>query len=141
MQTFDITDGTVSFYGKEELSVGAQRRIAKATRHIPRGVIQAANQADDDGSTESETDLMGFPTHFDDADLQASWEFNDALLLAYLASWTIDRPLPKTGEDLEALPATLYGELNQLIAKVIKPGEPDPFTVDSVEDEASPTGA
>lgn len=159
MRQFDIPGGTASFREREELSAAGSRAIAKATRHLPKRAIQpeAGDGKHAEGSAvepEVETDLLGFPVDLTDDELDAVWEFNDVMILATLDSWSIDRPLPRSRDDVGALPGPLYGALQKAIAELQKTnsgdGEPvDEFGPDAVDvlgpdgepDKTLPTGA
>lgn len=157
MRTFDIPGGTVQLRDKEELTVAGSRAIALATRRLPRKTLLEATPEEQldpetqlevavNESVEDATDLMGFPLGLADEDIEAAWAYNDTLLLAYLGSWTLERPLPKTRDDVAELPSDIYSGLNQAIAKHVRPAkgedaDADEFTVDAVENPDSPTGA
>lgn len=69
-------------------------------------------------------------------------EMQDQSILTYLISWSLDRPLPQTFDDLIDLPVDLYEQLQQIMAGVAaKDMVANGFTVDSIEDDTSPTGA
>lgn len=156
MQTYDIPGGTVDLRDKAELNVGHSRAIALATRRLPRRTLLASvPEGDRDPETALEVavneatepaaiDLIGLPVGLTDDDIEAAWAFNDTLLTVYVAAWSIDRPVPKTRDEIAELPSDLYAALNEAVAAHIKPaaGElVDQFTVDAVEDRESPTGA
>lgn len=153
MKTFDIPGGTVSFRDKDELTVAGSRAIALATRKLPRRALEAA-EAQPDGAEEGalvdeqedeETDIVGFPIDLSDEDVEATWAYNDTLVVAYLAEWSLARPLPRSRDDLGLLPSPIYAALNQAIAAHVAPAKAasavDGFSVDAVEDADSPTGA
>jgi len=146
MKTFDIPDGTVTFREKTDLSVGQSRAIALATRRLPKRALFAAEANGDGTPAKGETDGLGFPVDLTDEEIEATWAYNDTLLLAYTAGWTLDQPLPKNAEEIGQLDSPVYGALCQAIAKHVRPakGEEEPvdeFSVDAVEEQASPTGA
>jgi hypothetical protein len=143
MRTLDIPGGKATFREKDELTVAGQRAIAKATRHVPRNLVEPTEPAEGEDAPKIELDLMGFPVDFGDDELEAAWMFNDTLILVSLDSWTLDRPLPKTREDLGELPSPLYAGLNVAIAIMQRAERTagDDFGPDGVEDQTSPTGA
>ena len=79
----------------------------------------------------------------------------DAVIYALVESWTLDLPLPDSPAAVQDLPGHIYDALAQGTAKegaaILAPAGAvltdadgsavDTFTVDAVEDPASPTGA
>lgn len=83
-------------------------------------------------------DLSGFTPE----DLEHMWEMQSATTWAYLLSWDLDRPLPATWRDMGDLPASVAQALDAEAARIVRESRARAgFTVDSVEDETSPTGA
>jgi len=77
-------------------------------------------------------------------DLRLLRELNDATAWACLQSWTLKAGLPETPDDMLDLDPDLYDALQLIAAKLYAADVDmtgDGFTVDSVEDENSPTGA
>ena len=58
-------------------------------------------------------DVRLIDARLDRADYDAMYEVQTATIMAYLASWTLDRPLPKRAEDLDELPAGLFDALRE----------------------------
>lgn len=157
MKTYDIPGGTVTFRDKDELNVSHSRAITLASRHLSKKTFAkidaTTSDLPDDASEEEITasltekakiddgkDLLGFPIDLEDSEIEASWAYNDTLVIAYLADWTLDRPLPRSRDELAELPMPVYKGLNEAIAQHVKPTV-DGFSVDAVEDQTSPTGA
>lgn len=88
----------------------------------------------EEGETPEPPDLSGFTPE----DIDHLWEMQSATTWAYLLDWTLDRPLPATWRDMGDLPAALTQALDREVSKVAAVRL---FTLDAVEDEASPTGA
>lgn len=145
--THDIPGGTATFREQSELSERQKRAVMRASTLMPSDAITAPAIAvdgevvDGDAQSVSVRELSG-------AELDGMWSFADQFILAYLESWTLDRPLPKTDDDLLDLPGDLYDALQAAIANVQKSArKPDGFGPDSAmrpdgsANTDSPTGA
>lgn len=76
------------------------------------------------------------------AEFDHIWELQDATTWAQLVSWTLDAPLPASPADLADLDAELYDALTIIGGRIgAETITGEGFTVASVEDPASPTGA
>lgn len=110
MRTVEIPGGTAQIREQRDLSVRQRRMIEVAgikasglLRKLPEGVQIEQMQ----GIDTLELLRMGF----DESDLEAFQNLQDITILATLASWTLDRPLP-TAETVGDLPGPLYDALS-----------------------------
>jgi hypothetical protein len=75
-------------------------------------------------------------------DLELFMRLNDAMAWAVLKSWTLDLPLPACVADFMEIPIDVYDVIREKAAEINAKltVEAEGFTVDAVEDPASPTG-
>ena len=144
--TIDIPGGQATFRGPDEITARGRRAILLLAQEIGVPRFQAITEALNDpdaaallGQTRAERALM--------------LTMPDATIFAHLQSWTLDRPLPETVEDVGDLPVPLYdallAEATRISQEMIKNAPRDAdgqviadrFGVGAVEDLGSPTGA
>lgn len=108
--------------------------------------LMAASQVTVDGKTaDGSRGLPGAPVALSLTDADMLVEMQDATTLALLASWTLDRPLPTTIDELydvdEHTPGG-YDVLSAAAARITAAAAAAAgFDVAAVEDPDSPTGA
>ena len=114
--------------------------VATASRLICDGrvVLDQSAEVDDEGKQR----FAGGDVEVTRPELALIMELNDAIAMALLVSWTLDRPVPKTTDEYLDLPVDLYDSLRAHAARInaAMQAKGDGFSVDAVEDKASPTG-
>ena len=146
-----IPGGSATWYKDEELSPRRSREmdIYEVTL-MPklRQLMVAQKIIGPDGTVEAEDEgLNGIPVGISLDESRQLFAMNDTAAWAYLKGWTLKRngepaPLPESPEALLDLPKKLYEALIQHAAKITKSRitKTDGFSVDSYEDEDSPSG-
>lgn len=122
--TFDIPGGTATF--RDKLSTERQRRPVKRAALAAAAAIAKLppSRPDDDDTPIGE--LIGrLPLDRDEAD--SLFRLYDATIVAFLESWTLDRPLPDE-DGLLDLDSDLYDALVAAAARL--PGDAATDTVD-----------
>ena len=137
MDTIEIPGGTAQIRGLDELTVGQERmiqrghiatlRILMASSDLTERLEQQAErlkaeQGDEAVQTQDElVASMDGPTRLamlrsslgaSDEDLMVMERYQSAVVLAFLDSWTLDRPLP-TMETIDGLPGKLFRVLTE----------------------------
>lgn len=146
-----IPGGTATWYKDEELSPRRSREmdIYEVTL-MPklRQLMVAQKIIGPDGETlEEDNGLGGLPVGITLEESRQLFEMNDTAAWAYLKGWSLKRngeavPLPESPSALLDLNKKLYEALIQHAAKITKARitKVDGFSVDSYEDEDSPSG-
>jgi hypothetical protein len=146
---FPVPGGTVTVHEMGELSPRARRRIKPYAIALSDRMQQLAKASSItvDGKVAASSALPGPSTSMSLAEAELFTDMQDQTIIALLKSWTLPHPLPTTLDELLDVDDTtgqagLYDALAEAVAKVsadavIAAG----FTLDSIEDPASPTGA
>lgn len=125
MRTVEIPDGTAAFREADELTgrqsdliEAATMSVASVFAKLPEvDVKREADEADDayaarvnDAANEA---FEAITLSFDESMRLVEWR--RAMVFATLDSWSLDRPLPKTMDDLADLPGPLARALNAAV--------------------------
>lgn len=116
--TIEIPGGQATF--RELLDTERQRRPLKLAAAAAASAI--AKLPDDDAEGSVRDRLAALPLSV--AEAQSLMDLYDATIVAYLQSWTLDRPLPDT-DGLLDLPPDLYDALVEAASKLKAPSETD----------------
>lgn len=138
MKTVDIPGGTATLREKPDVRVRDKRLVEAAG--IAAAPLLARLPADSAGKLAlSETQVLGLGISAHDMALL--WDINDAAIIAVLASWTLNCPLP-TLQTLGDLDPDLYEALSNACAELgaeLTEETFEPSAPDSPGFEASPT--
>lgn len=113
------------------------RRIAEIYNALPRS------------TDEIDPDALATELKLTATEAELVFDLQDLSVLAALDSWTLDRPLPTTVEELQDLPAELYDALSRgaaqkaatgLLQEILQGDGDEQFSVGAAGDKASPTG-
>lgn len=107
MRSIDIPGGTATLREREDLAE-RQRRLVKSRGLAASGVLTRLQDATKDGGDPQSVMVSA-------TEAEEILEVQDAVIVALLASWTLDRPLP-TMETIQDLPAELYDALSNATA-------------------------
>jgi hypothetical protein len=154
MPTIDIPGGSAVLYDDaSELTPRRRRPVELLQTRIGRKLtlIQTATRLICDGEVIEERDVSetrGGKVIFDGGDVELTGrdldllsQMNDALAWALLKSWTLDRELPATPDDMLDLDQGVYNAVRIAAAEVYASNAAGEFTPAAMEDLASPTGA
>lgn len=146
MPTVPIPGGTAELFTREELT--PRRRIpAKALLYRADDLLTKISAARTVISPTGEKDenpaLDGPELRLTQYEAETLEHLQYATTWGWLKSWTLDRPLPETWEDLLDVPSTITDALNAAVNDL---GQPDPtadmeMTPDTLADKESFTGA
>lgn len=147
-ETFPVPGGTVTLHAMGELSPRARRRIKPYAIALSDRMQQIATAAQVTvGGQVAATDraLPGPSVSMSLDEARLFSDMQDETTVALLASWTLPQPLPASIDqlyDVDDHTPGLYDALVEAAAKVsAKAALAAGFTVDSIEDPTSPTGA
>lgn len=153
-QTVTIPGGEAVLLASDELTARRRRPIElistrlgrklpliqKATRLLVDGdvITDQSHEVKEDGTPK----FTGGDVHLTENDLALMARLNDVAVLALLKSWTLDRPLPTTEDELGDLPVPIFDALREAAGQIVNDMDSGDsgFTVDAVEDLTSPTG-
>lgn len=116
MTTVDIPGGTATF--RDKLTTERHRRPIKRAAFRAAGAISKLPQERPDEGGIKEL-LAALPLTRDEAD--SLLDLYDATILAFLESWTLDRPLPTCEDDLLDLDSEVYDALQDAASKLQTP--------------------
>jgi hypothetical protein len=108
----------------DELTTKGRRAIQRALLHISpetRTALQEIKRLRDNGTAEE--DLPKVQDVFSQQDAEASWEANDACVLALVAKWSFEHSI--TADGLQELPVADYDKLTAFCAPAIQAGQVD----------------
>ena len=144
--TVQIPGGTAELYDPKELT--PRRRIpAKALLYRADSLLfklmGAGTVVSPDGEVETNAALTGPEVRLTQHEAETLQNIKYASTWAFLKSWTIDRPLPATWEDLLDLPAEIVDPIHDAVENI---RQPDPaagveMTKETLADEGSFTGS
>lgn len=155
METVNIPGGTAVMLNKAaELTPRRRRPIELLSTRVGRKVEQLATASrvlcdgdviiDNSGKVgdDGEPVFTGGDVEVTERELALVMRLNDVMALSLLVSWTIGHPLPKTEDEFQEIPVPVFDALRGHAARINAAirGGGDGFTVDAVEDKASPTG-
>lgn len=147
-KNFDVPGGTITLRTMRELSPRQRRRIKPYAIALSDRMMQlaTASQITVDGQpAASNPALPGGATAMTLAEAQLFTDMQDETTLALLAAWSLPQKLPATIDellDVDDHTPGLYDAISEAVAKVsAEAAAAAGFTVDSIEDPASPTGA
>ena len=121
-KSFDIPGGTAVF--REQLTTERQRRPLKVAMMGIPDIIDIAKdlpEGMEDKTLEEIGEAMkeaGVEVDMTGGRAVAFLDVQDAVILAYLESWTLDRPLPKTMDEVLDLDSDLYDALTKSASEV-----------------------
>lgn len=111
----EIPGGSATIREPKDVKQRARRRLELASI-LASPIFTRINEARKDRERElghevkpEDVSLIELGLSRDDFD--AMYEVQTATILAYLESWTLDRELPRSAEDLDDLPSELYDAL------------------------------
>lgn len=138
--------GQATFYAEHELTPRRTRALEVKITALSSLLDRLANARKvtaGDGTVDVSDVLPGAVVEVTEEQAGQLSELNDLAAFAYLKDWTLDRDLPASPDDLLDLPILIYRALVEHAAKLLvaKRNSDGGFTVDSVEDPTSPTGA
>jgi hypothetical protein len=147
-KTFDVPGGTATLHLMNELSPRARRRIKPYAIALSDRMQQlaSASKISLDGKVAAKSAALPGPaTTMTLAEAELFTDMQDETILALLATWSLPQARPTTIDelyDVDDHTPGLYDALAEAAAKIsadaaIAAG----FTIDSIEDPASPTGA
>lgn len=136
--TVDIPGGEVTLRNPRALTERQRRLLTRVQGRMGSmlGKIRAAGFDPDADDVESTIDAEKL--HFDAEDVDLSFELNDAGIIAFVQSWTLDLPLP-TMETVTDLPGDLYSRLQEITAPLIVKVIIDSAGFEPQPDNDSPT--
>lgn len=113
----EIPGGSATIRSPEDVKQRARRRLEMASI-VASPVYKRINDArkkleQEQGHKVEPGDVNLMDLGLTREDFDAMYEVQTATVLAYLESWTIERELPKTAEELDELPAGLYDALRE----------------------------
>lgn len=143
MKTIPIPGGAATFRESEELR-GRDRKIIKAAAHaavftaakLPPSVIAARDDGEPVEELEQRVRADAASVSMNMADMLTFEDVREVAVIATLASWTLDRPLP-TLETIGDLPGDLYEALLDAAAPL--PASADDTDFSPTRDKESPT--
>jgi hypothetical protein len=146
-RTIEIPGGAAELFTQEELTPRRQKPVKSLFFRSGALLDKLANNSKvihPDGSVEEDPNLPAGVVQLSQADADLLVDIQYATTWAYLKSWTLDLPLPKSPDELLDIPSHIVDVLNRE-AKAIDGGVPiaaafEPSEV-TLEDEDSPTGA
>lgn len=133
-----VPGGQARFYSQDELTPRRTRALDVQIAHLGPRMHQlavASQVTTADGAVDTSSVLPGPQATISQAEAEAFAALNDLAVWVYLKSWTVDRPLPETPDDVLDLPTPLYAVLVDHAAKLVA-GQlaGDTFTVDGLPD-------
>ena len=147
-----IPGGTATLLSTKELTPRRRRPIENAD--VQNGPLfakirNARRIIGADGQVEENPGLWGPDLVLTERDAELLTSYNDKKIIARLASWTIDLPLPTTVDALLDVPGDVYDALSVGVAVAEKADGPNPFEPSegtpeapgTLDTPASPTGA
>jgi hypothetical protein len=113
----EIPGGSATIRSPEDVKQKARRRLEMASI-LASPVYKQINDARkklerEKGGKVDPGDVNLMELGLTREDFDAMYEVQTATVLAYLESWTLERDLPKTAEELDELPAGLYDALRE----------------------------
>jgi hypothetical protein len=147
-----IPGGTAVLFSNKELTPRRRRPLQQAD--LIQGPLfakirEARRVVGPDGQVEETEGLWGPDLVLTDRDAEILTSYQDKKIIARLASWTLDLPLPTTTDALLDIPGDVYDALALGIVKAEAADGPNPFVPSegtpeapgTLDDPASPTGA
>ena len=141
MSTIEIPGGTATF--RDKLTTERQRRPIKVAASAASDAIGEVADQIVDGDVKPE-DVKMSDIHMDLAGAASMATFQDAVILAYLESWTLPQPLPTSIDAMLDLDPDVYDALSVEAARIYALPGPKDTSVDlemnSPSLDESPTG-
>lgn len=137
MRRVDIPGGTAMLREDDELTVGQKRLMANTA--VAAGALMAKLPATREELAAFNMMAAGFTF----AEMELFDRAQDGAIVARLASWTLDAPLP-TMDTINEVPASVIEALGAATVEMLAAGgeqEGGSFGPDGVEDPNSPIGA
>ena len=111
----EIPGGSATIRGKDEVQQRARRRLEAALIDVGPA-FKKINDKRREMAREKGMEVAPEEVNLSDAgltreDFDAMYEMQTATILAYLQSWSLEREMPKTQEELDDLPVGLYDAL------------------------------
>lgn len=118
MRTIDIPDGQADLLEGDDLSNSDVKKIRRAGRPA-MNIKLRLDEANAANGTSEEAANQSFISSLTDDELDDLDLFQRQCVVVCLNSWTLDRPLPTTPEEVDGLkPRSLYKALTTEAAKV-----------------------
>lgn len=116
-RSIEIPGGHATIRSPEDVKQKARRRLEMASI-LASPVYKQINDArkkieQEKGEKVEPGDVNLIDLGLTREDFDAMYEVQTATVLAYLESWTLERDLPKTADELDELPAGLYDALRE----------------------------
>lgn len=144
--TIDIPGGSAVLRTNKELTPRQRRPLDKAElKHGPlfARIRDARKVVSPTGEVEEHEGLWGPDLVLTDDDVELMTSYSDKKIVARLASWTLDLPLPKDTEELLDIPGEVYDALAFGVLVAERADGANPFTTseETLDNPESPTGA
>lgn len=127
-RTVEVPGGTVKLYDWLDIPMWRLRAVEKVqyrSTALVGSVLDSDEIVGPDGKADREaieeqvvSSLTGGTLHLDDEKVQLLQDLNDVVVWLYLESWTLDRPLPKSVEELLQLPGRIFNPIEAAAAKL-----------------------